>query len=252
MRRLAKSPRRHLLADRRGIAMLEFAAIAPVMVVMATAGFDITRALVTWQEVDTAAEWAAFSAQSLAVNPGTPGNPPTTTLSTQQATLAMTTIYGSIPQIFSGLWSGKYAIVMSGIQWYTTSGGTVYNPYIRWTTTLYQLAPSETTGQWDTSFLRACSLAAQPLLPQVSTVPDNVTVLQSVPTLNITTASTFVVVDIHYHFVPILPGLDYITGPVDFYTSFALPNLIGQNNQPLQFDGNLASDGWNCNVPANS
>jgi len=221
-----------------------------VMVLMATAGFDITRALITWQEVDDAAEWAAMSAQSLAVNPGTPGSTPTTTLSPQQVTLAMTTIYGSIPQIFNGLWSGKYAIVMSGVQWYTIGG--VYNPYLAWTTTLYQQAPSETTAQWDGTFLRACSTATQPVLPQVTTVPDNVTVLQSVPTQNISTASTFLVVDIHYHFVPILPGLDYLTGPIDFYTSFAFPNLIGPNTQVLTFDGGNLNDGWNCMVPQNT
>jgi hypothetical protein len=240
MRSLPKPPRRRLPADRRGIAMLEFAIIAPVMVVMATAGFDITRALVTWQEVETAAEWAAVSAQSLAVQSTPTGA--VTSLSVQQATVAMTTIYGSMPQVFSGLWGGKYAIALSGIQWYIVGGAA--QPYLVWTTTLKGLAPAEVTGQWDGTFFRSCSSPAAQVT-QVATVPNDATVLTTVPTENITASSTFVVVDIHYHFVPILPGLDFVTGPIDFYTSFAFPNLIGANDQPLTFD-NGATDGWNC------
>jgi Flp pilus assembly protein TadG len=235
-----------LPADRRGIAMLEFAIIAPVMVMMATAGFDITRALVTWQEVQTASEWAAVSAQSLAVTSTPTGYE--TDLSIQQATVAMTTIYGSMPQVFSGLWSGQYAIAMSGIQWYLV-GGTA-KPFLVWTTTLKDLAPSEVTGQWDGTFFRSCSSPAAQVT-QVATVPNDVSILTTVPTENITASSTFVVIDIHYHFVPILPGLDYLTGPIDFYASFAFPNLIGANDQPLKFDNN-ANDGWNClPVPSN-
>lgn len=240
MRSFPKPPRRRLPADRRGIAMLEFAIIAPAMVLLATAGFDVTRALVTWQEVQTATEWAAFSAQSLAVTSTPTGY--TTTLSPQQATVAMTTMYGSMPQVFSGLWSGQYAIVMSGVQWYTVAG--TPEPFLVWTTTLKGLAPSEVTGQWDGSFFRSCSSPAAQVT-QVATVPNDVSVLSTVPTLNISASSTFVVVDMHYHFVPILPGLNYLTGPIDFYASFALPNLIGQNDQPLKFDNN-AADGWNC------
>jgi Flp pilus assembly protein TadG len=233
-------PRRRFFADRRGIAMLEFAIIAPVMVVMATAGFDITRALVTWQEVQTATEWAAMSAQSLAVT--STANGFETDLSPQQATLAMTTIYGSMPQVFSGLWSGKYAIALSGVQWYLVAG--VAKPFLVWTTTLKDLAPSEVTAQWDGTFFRSCSSPAAQVT-QVVTVPNDASILTTVPTENIAASSTFVVADMHYYFVPILPGLDYLTGPIDFYASFAFPNLIGQNDQPLKFDGNI-NDGWNC------
>jgi hypothetical protein len=237
--------RRRLRADRRGLAMLEFAIVAPVMVVMATAGFDITRALVTWQEVDTAAEWAALSAQSLAVNPGTPGSAATTTLTPQQAVVAMTTIYASMPQVFSGLWGGKYAIVMSGVQWYTVNG--TPQPFIVWTTTLQQLASAEVWPKtWDATFFRKCTGAPE---PQVVTVPNDVSVLQSVPTQNITDSSTFLVVDIHYQFQPVLPGLSYITGPVDFYTSFSWPSLIGSNNQPLTYNGGYPAAG-NCVTPS--
>jgi Flp pilus assembly protein TadG len=241
MRTLPTPQRRRLPADRRGVAMLEFAIIAPVMVIMATAGFDVTRALVTWQEVETSAEWAAVSAQSLAVNTTALGAE--TTLTTQQATVAMTTMYGSMPQVFSGLWSGKYAIAMSGVQWYYVAG--VAKPFLAWTTTLQGLAPSEVrTSQWDGTFLRTCSAPATPLV-QVVTVPNDASVLTTVPTENIGKPATFVVIDMHYHFVPILPGLDFLTGSIDFYTSFSFPNLIGENNQPLIFDGN-AVDGWNC------
>jgi Flp pilus assembly protein TadG len=241
-------PRHQLRADRRGVAMLEFAIIAPVMVVMATAGFDVTRALVTWQEVQTATEWAAMSAQSLAVNTNSQGA--VTTLTPQQATVAMTTIYGSMPQVFSGLWGGKYAVAMSGVQWYLVGG--VPKPFLVWTTTLKGLASSEVTTQWDGSFFRSCSSPAAQVT-QVVTVPNDASILTTVPTENITASSTFVVVDMHYHFIPILPGLDFLTGPIDFYASFAFPNLIGENNQPLTFDGGN-KDTWNClpvpNTPA--
>jgi TadE-like protein len=218
--------RRRLHADRRGLAMLEFAIIAPVMVLFAMGGFDVTRALITWQEVQTAAEWSAVSAQSLAVQLDS-----TTSLTPQQAQVAMTTIYGSMPQVISGLWGGKYGIAMSGVEWYSTANGTVWNPVLAWTTSLYALAPAETTAAIDSTFKRACGTT----LNQLDTVPSDSSVLTSIPTKDVLTPSTFVVVDIHYQFKPVLP-VTFIIGNIDFYASFTFPNLIGQNTQALGYD----------------
>jgi Flp pilus assembly protein TadG len=214
-----------MVADRRGIAMLEFAIIAPVMVVFAMGGFDIARALVTWQEVQTAAEWAAVSAQSMAVQLDN-----STSLTPQQAQVAMTSIYGSIPQITSRLWGGTYGIAMSAVEWTQNAQG-VYTPELAWTTNLYALAPSETFSPYDTALKRVCGTT----LNQVDTVPSDSSILTSIPTKNVTTPSTFLLVDIHYQFSPILP-VTFITGPIDFYTTYVFPNLIGQNTQPLNYD----------------
>jgi Flp pilus assembly protein TadG len=232
-----------LRSDRRGLAMLEFAIVAPVMVTMATAGFDIARALIAWQEVQAAAEWAAAGAAILSVQADS-----STSLTLQQAQAAMSSIYGTIPQVKSKLWTGAYGITMSSVQWSCSSNCTVFTPYLAWTTSLYGLAPSETTSNIDTAFFRTCGTALQ----QVAAVPSDSTVLTTVPTLNVSTNSNFVMVDIHFQYVPLLP-FAFITGPIDFYTTFTFPNPIGANNQPIVFDGGYTNDTkWNCVVPVNS
>jgi Flp pilus assembly protein TadG len=227
-----------MIADRRGLAGLEFAAIAPVMVLFAMGGFDIARALITWQEVQTAAEWAAVSAQSMAVQLDT-----STSLTPQQVQVALTSIYGSMPQITSRLWGGTYGIAMSAVEWTTTTtpNGPVYSPVLAWTTSLYALAPAETFSPYDTALKRTCGAA----LNQVDTVPSDSSILTSIPTKDVTTPSTFVLVDIHYQFSPILP-VTFIIGPIDFYTTFVFPNLIGQNTQPLNYDWANPSDPALC------
>jgi len=234
MRAVPSRRHRSISTDRRGIAMLEFAIVAPVMVLFAMGGFDIARALITWQEVQTAAEWAAVSAQSMAVQLDS-----STSLTPQQVQVAMTSIYGSMPQVFSGLWSGKYGIAMSAVEWTQTAG--VYTPELAWTTSLYALAPSETTAQYDTSLKRTCGAA----LNQVDTVPSDSSILTTIPTKDVATPSTFVLVDIHYQFSPILP-VTFIIGPIDFYTTFVFPNLIGQNTQPLNYDWANSNDTALC------
>ncbi len=198
--------------DRSGLALLEFAIVAPVMLVLSMGGFDIARALITGQEVEQAAEFAAVSAQSMAIQPDQ-----STGLSPLQAQAAMTTLYGNVPQVFSGLWPGKWAIAMSGVEWTTATPTVPSTPYLAWTTNLYGLAPSETitgsSNSYDTTFKRTCGTT----LNQVDAVPTDSTLLQSVPTAQVTTTSTFVLVDIEYIFKPVLP-ITFVTGPITFYT----------------------------------
>ncbi|MEJ0047720.1 MAG: hypothetical protein WDN04_17530 [Rhodospirillales bacterium] len=136
---------------------------------------------------------------------------------------------------------------MSGVEWYATANGTVFTPTLAWTTSLYALAPGETTAAIDTSFKRTCGSA----LNQVDTVPSDSSILTTIPTKVITTPSTFVLVDVHYQFKPVLP-VTFIIGTIDFYTTFVFPNLIGQNRQKLDYDKPNPSDPAICVVPQDS
>ena len=139
---------------------------------------------------------------------------------------------------------GKYSIAMSAVEWTSTStpNGPVYNPVLAWRTSLFALAPTETfAGRYDTSLIRTCGGA----LNQVDTVPSDSSILTSIPTKNVSTPSTLVLVDIHYQFSPILP-VTFIIGSIDFYTTFMFPNLIGQNTQPLDYDWANPADSALC------
>ena len=118
---------------------------------------------------------------------------------------------------------------------------------------MFGLAPTETKSNYDTTFKRVCNSTLTP----VNTVPTDSTLLSTIPTAQVSAASTFVIVDVEYVFSPLLPGITFVTGPITFQTSYVWPNYIGANNQVLYLDGappnTNYNDGYNCGaIPANT
>jgi Flp pilus assembly protein TadG len=191
---------------------LEFAAIAPLLLLMIIGAFDIARAITIWQQTMSAAQDVAISAQSLAVQPDS-----STSLTDTQGTLAMTTIYGAMPQIKSGLYSGIYSVTLSGIN-YSSAATPVAS--IVWSTAL-----TEGNGNLQ-KITRSCGTVTQ-----VAAMPEDASTMTVIPTLNISTQTTLVVADVHYQFTPLF--FNFITGPIDFWESYAFPTLVGQNAQAV-------------------
>jgi hypothetical protein len=257
-----------LATDRRGVAMLEFAILAPVMLLMATGGFDIARALIMWQETQYAAENIAQAAANMAAT--IVSNKPANTLTPAQAQAAMTAIYGAMPQLLiaggsktkngqpvsgatNGLWVGHYGVTLSGVQW-TTDPAPL--PFLPWTVDLGDLAPTDVlTNYYDTSFKRDCGKNPGGWVQQ-STVPSDTAsnVLTSLPTQQMSSKgqySTFILVDVYYQFNPILSFVTFVTGPINFYSTAFVPTYVGSNQLALIYNGGYPAAG-NCTPFTNS
>lgn len=245
-----------LASDRSGVAALEFGIVAPVMLVLCLGSVDIVRALVMWQEVQSAAENAAYAGENLAYN----GISTAPNLTIPGAAAAMSTIYGNIPnflpQLISGQWQGLYGVNMSAVEWYTIAG--VETPWLLWTATLGSTGSGSmaTTNNYDK--LWGSTLTCGAALNQVATIPGTAANLTSIPTASITNQAGFIKVDIKFEFVPLLP-ITFITGSFYFYASFYAPpvstSVVNNTNvyAPPSFDGGATGDGYNCgNPPPNS
>lgn len=209
----------------RGVVALEFAAIAPIMILMIIGAFDIARAVTIWQQTLAASESIAISAQSLAVQADS-----STKLSPTNATLAMTAIYGVLPQIKSGLWSGTYSVTLSGVAFDSANPP---NASIIWSVPLTKGNASLTQVK------RNCGV-----VQQVAQMPEDSTNLSYIPTLNISIPSTLIVADVHYQFTPLF--FNFITGPIDFWETYSFPALTGGPTQTVCFDYGNPADPYIC------
>jgi Flp pilus assembly protein TadG len=215
----------------RGVVSLEFAAIAPVLLIMVIGAFDISRAIAAWQQTLSAAQWVAISANQLALQTDN-----STSLTPAQASMAMTTAYGALPQIKEGLNNGQYSVTLSGVYFAPNANGNgpANTASIIWSVPL--LAPLG-TGNMQT-VVRTCGN-----VQEVAVMPQNSSNLNYLPTKNITTMVTLLVADVHYQYLPTF--FNFITGPVDFWESYAYPPSIGANNQSVCYAPNQVS-GYQC------
>jgi hypothetical protein len=245
------------VANRRGVAAMEFAMVAPIMVLMIWAVYDIARALLAWEETNHAAQAIAQAAEKMSVT-GTTNlttGKPITSLTSQQMQDAMTSIYAEMPWLnlgnAGGSFPGAYGVTLSGIQFWplcpANNTGTcpTQAPAVKWSTYLapaeggpHLVAPLPTasTVPW-----RLCSPSPLP----VSQFPNNATQLQYMidPNLN-TTAPQLVVIpqvvaDVYYVFQPTFPLL---TKSITFYASATFPAPLGGDDQLITFAPGAAFD----------
>jgi Flp pilus assembly protein TadG len=101
--------------DRRSTAAMEFAFIAPIMVVFLLGSFEITNAVIIYEEVQNAAHAIPASASNLAVQ-----NNGATQLTYQQIQLAASEIWATIPELRGGLEDGTKSITISSVTFLPT------------------------------------------------------------------------------------------------------------------------------------
>jgi len=224
----------HLASQRRGVAALEFAIVAPVLLLMTVGALDVGRAVIVWQETIIAAKSVAYSATALAVP--IPTEPATDSdLSILDATEAMTALYGVIPQAKTAAYTGVYSVTLSGVV-YQTSGG-VTSAYVIWSVPL--AAPKGNSPQMQT-VTRTCGLTTEVSTP----LPETAVTLQTLPTKAVTVKSPFVVADVHFQYKPFF--FWFVTGNIDFWETALLPPLIGNPTgsfpQEITFNGQLPTD----------
>ena len=170
------------ITDRRGVAAVEFALVAPVMIVVALSLYDVTNAVITWWQLSAA---AAAIARIATTDAATTSN--TNSLSTDQAATASTAIFAVVASLATAPASRYSVTISSVVMTPTVSGCTADCTYVG--NTAWSVGPQ---GSGAT---RACG----PLGSVSNSAPSSFTTLP----IDAFTASPVLVVDVTYDFIPL-------------------------------------------------
>ena len=205
------------LTDRRGVAAIEFALIAPILTTLLIGVVDISRALTLQQEVYNAAHTIPTSASSLAVQPDK-----STSLTVTQVQQALSGIYAEIPALRSGIASEQRSVTLTSVNFQqvvptcvpSATNTCAYVPYAKWSVSYVDGPGLPTGGPNPFTQVSRCPATATPLrqvMPNVY-IPGDLT---SLPTANVTTPDPILVADVHYQYTPLF--FNFFTGPIDFW-----------------------------------
>jgi hypothetical protein len=231
------------LAERRSVAAMEFAMIAPAIATMALGVFDIGRALIVWQQLNDAAVAITEAAEVMSITTGTGGA--ATQLTAAQLQNAMTTIYAQIPGLNlgagNGMFPGAFSVTLSSVSFYplcatAVSCGSVQTPYTDWSSYLTSggVKLEQPPGTLATSLLRPCyptALVAVRQFPNQAPqqLQDMVNPLLVKNGATMTLAPQLVA-DVSYQFTPTFP---FFVHPVTLWASSALPAPFGGLSQQV-------------------
>jgi Flp pilus assembly protein TadG len=225
------TPGRHFWRGTRSTAGMEFALIAPVMVALFFAVYDISDAMITYQEVFNAARVISASVSSISVQ----ASNSSTKLYYAQVQLEASSIFAQMPELRSGFHNGIRSITVSSINFETKNSCTpgtncTYLPYVVWSVAYG--GPPVATGLTFTNALRSCAtqtvsgstatLNQSSALSQTTatgSAAGNLTVLRTSTLTNETTLAAapdpIIVVDVHYQYVPVFNV--FVKTPVDLW-----------------------------------
>jgi Flp pilus assembly protein TadG len=237
-------------ADRRGVAAMEFAMIAPVILTMIWGVYDVARALIAWEETYHAATAIAQAAEKMSVsNKNYPNGAVISSLTANQMQNALTSIYAEIPFIGlgngTGSFTGGFSATLSGVEYFPTcpaSNTGVCAPQIAnviWSTYLADGGAQliKPPGALPTTVWRACG---PPSGGQQAQFPNNSTQLTVLLDPNKAGAGGTkinlipqVVADVQFIFKPTFP---LITRTFTFWASASFPAPLGGDDDPIVFD----------------
>jgi hypothetical protein len=233
-----------LLAEQRSVSGLEFAIVAPAVLLLSLAVYDLSRALIIWEELNNAAEAIVESAEKLSVT--TVGGQPATTLNIVQIQAALSTIYAEIPGLQwgsgKGNFNGTFGATLSSIVYLpwcpTTSGCAKQSPNTLWSAFLTE---GDSTSYLLTSPASALQRQCNQLTP-VAHFPDNSTQLSVMVTpqsgsLKIPLTPQLVA-DVQYNFTSSFPLFSKLT-LFTLWASATLPAPLGGPESDVAFDSSL-------------
>jgi Flp pilus assembly protein TadG len=217
------------LRDRAGVAALEFALIAPVMMVFLVGLVDITQALITYRRVTTVAQQTAEIVTELAENPDATEAavvaPHTPALSVAQLNAASTLLFAVFPELRSLVVAPSLApyavtvseVVFTGLPTGCTTGVdcTTYTANLAWSVPL-------SYGQ---QIVRSCGTLTQ-------VTPATKQTLTNIPTSGMTALQTATVVDVSYNYTPIFGK--FLAGTLGKLT-FKRTAMVPARNFPLAY-----------------
>lgn len=132
-------------ADRRAVAAVEFALLAPALVGIALALYDSTNAAITLWQVASGAHAVALIATDLAATPAL-----TNTLTQAQAIAASTAVYATLPALRTAP-AGQFAVTLTSVAFTASPAGCAgaactYAAHVAWSATLQGNAPARPCG----------------------------------------------------------------------------------------------------------
>jgi len=226
---LIDAARRRFSHDRNSTAALEFALIAPVLITLFFAVYDISDAMITYEEVFNAARTIAASSSNVSVT-----QTQTTKLYFGQIKLEASAIFAQMPSVRSGFHTGIKSITISSIDFEPSTANCTpgvscnYAAYVVWSAAYP--GPAEATGLSFTPALRPCATESNGVLDPNSALTQtgaaggqasNLTMLR---TAAVTTPDPYpaapdpiVVVDVHYQYVPVFNM--FLKNPIDFWAN---------------------------------
>ena len=177
---------RLLAGDRRGVAALEFALLAPVLIVIAMSLTDVTNAVIAWWQLSSAADAIARIATTYAAT-----NNNSNSITTTQAATASTAVFAVVPGLSSAPLS-RYGVTISSIVMTATpsncTSGCTYVANTAWSVALQGSGAKRPCG------VLGGVADGQP--SSISTLPADTF-----------TAAPVLVVDVTYDFTPLFTNL---------------------------------------------
>ncbi len=202
--------RRGRNTSRRGVAALEFAISAPLLIVLMMSMYDAANGWLAWQRMAVAAQSVGQIATLVAVNADG-----TNSLSHDQAWRASTAVYAAMPELLAA--GAKYGVTMTEVEFFTydSCNTTSCTADVSWSTVLLGAVPPRLCG--------TLAVVANQAPTGSSVLPENV--FQAAPVL---------VVDVAYQFTPMFLGT--LTGPIAMARSAYLPVRSGVQDQSISYD----------------
>jgi hypothetical protein len=258
-RRLAR--RDGLPGDKRSAAALEFAFIAPILVILLFGVYDISDAMITYEEVFNAARVMSASASNASVQ----GSNSSTKLYWGQIQLEASAIFAQMPTVRNGFHNGIKSITISSINFEpvvtnpacTPGKNCTYDAYVVWSAA-YAGPPSVvgTTGLSFNTPLRTCAtetnnngtitLNTASALVQTGPTGSSAGSLGDLRTLKVTTDSQWpaapdpiIVVDVNYVYSPIFTM--FLKAPISFWADGYWPLRSVQATQLNQQTGTFTT-----------
>jgi Flp pilus assembly protein TadG len=217
-----------LLKDRSGSPALEFALIAPVMLMLLAGAYDVTRLLLVMRQLSSASLQIVQIATEQSMQPDQ-----TISLTVQQVYQAQTAIYAVFPRMQSGNDTSAFSVTLSAAVYTASPANCVpgvtctYTAKVAWSKAL----------ALGTQVIRPCGTISQVTSATRATIG-------TIPTAGMISVTSMLIADVTYQYMPMFTGT--FTGPVSLrHTAFLMPRT-GTSTQYVQYD--IANGAANTSV----
>jgi Flp pilus assembly protein TadG len=214
--------------DRTGSPAIEFALVAPLLLVVLMGAYDGSNALICWRRTTAAAQEIVKIATELSVQANQ-----TTSLTPYQLFQAQTAIFAITPGLLSG--TIPFSVVTSGIVFTQSPANCTAGVNCSYTANTAWSVPLV----YGTQIQRACGALLQVL-------PSAAASLTSVPTAGMTALTSMVMVDVSQVFTPTFAR--FITRSFTISSTAMLLPRVGTAAQYVEYDVAGAKAGTDTNV----
>ena len=209
-----------LLADRAGTPLIEFALVAPVLLVLLMGAYDASTALICWHRTVATAQQIVKIATELSIQPDQ-----TTSLTPYQAFQAGTAVFAANPQLRAG--AVPFSVLASAVVFTASPDGCKAGACTYTASTAWSVPLTYGGYTYGGQQRRPCGTLAQvdPAAPQT---------FGNVPTKGMTALTSLVVVDVSQVFTPLFAR--FLAPAITMSSTAMLVPRIGGASQYVQYD----------------